>query len=113
MNYIVTLFLPIVLHLLTIGAEAILLSFAVTGRQINPGISDSALEVYIDGQLKHWVRNHLGFMGFTVDLLWDNAEVQKVTVPFEVQAVSSTKTVPPPGPSAPIMGNFGVTLTNG
>lgn len=96
MNQFASLLLPLLLNLLTQSAETVAIPFAVAGKQIHPGISDADLSTYVDGQLKHWARTHLGFFGFVVDILWTNGEVQSIIAPIIAQAVSSTK---PPVPS--------------
>lgn len=95
MNQFASLLLPLLLNLLTKSASTVATAFASVGRQTHPAISDADLSTYVDGQLKHWARTHLGFFGFVVDILWTNGEVQSIIAPIVAQAVVSTKSPVP------------------
>ena len=70
-------------------AEVLLTAYYTTGAKLSPAFQNLTPTAYIDGQLKHWVRGHLGFLGFVVDGVWTLPNLRSAIDPLEAQVVAS------------------------
>jgi len=74
--------LPMLEEVLLGNVKKYVNAMVITDQKRFPNYTLTQLATEVDGDLKHAVRVHLGFMGFEVDLGWENADYQAQLLPL-------------------------------